>query len=189
MSLYDESKEPFSLLCSSGTQIMIFDGVINRIDNKKCIWTKDKTAFDYLRENDIIQRQRTLEKYVVVGKHKEWLMYIELMPYSKEDEKMTTDYLKDVKITKEQREKIGNRMCELSQVGKVYIPSTQETKERVILDFREVLDFLDSIMESDDEPKMYPIISSTKDMAYDLECIEKIQCDFYRGISVNDMER
>lgn len=64
---------------------------------------------------------------------------------------MIDDYLNDVKITKEQREKIGNRMCELSQVGKVYIPPTSEMKERVILDFREVLDFLDSITESDDK--------------------------------------
>lgn len=61
---------------------------------------------------------------------------------------MNDDYLKDVKITKEQRDKIGHRMCELSQVGKVFVPPTLETKERVILDFREVLEFLDSITDN-----------------------------------------
>ncbi len=64
---------------------------------------------------------------------------------------MIDDCLNSVKITKAQREKIGNRMCELSQVGKVFIPPTYEMKERVILDFREVLDFLDSITENNED--------------------------------------
>lgn len=92
MSLYDELKEPFSLLCNSETQIMIFDGTFNEnAQNKFHIWIKDQTAFDYLRENDVIQRQRTLEKYVVVDKYKMgWTefngsaSYIELIPYTNE---------------------------------------------------------------------------------------------------------
>lgn len=91
MSLYDELTEPFSLLCSGGTQIMIFDGAIyENAQNKFHIWVKDQTAFDYLRENDVIQRHKTHEKYVVVGRHKwginpgEEELYIDLIPYINE---------------------------------------------------------------------------------------------------------
>ena len=165
MSLYDEIKKSFSLLCN-GTPSMIFDGAIYWDDDKKHIWTKGQTAFDYLLENDIIQHTNTFEKYIVVGKHKyeinpdETALYIDVMPYTTKtsvkeesvEHKMNDDYLKDVKISKQQRDKIGYYMCNLSQVGQVYIPPTFETKNRVILDFREALDFLDSITESDDKP-------------------------------------
>lgn len=85
MNLFATIKEDFQTFDNCGYPLSIFSGAIQQ----EYIWIKNATAFNSLKLRDVIQRVKTLEKFIVVWKEEKSLpfnpqitaMYIGIEPY------------------------------------------------------------------------------------------------------------